>query len=41
MILLFPNLDTLRLALTSSIVPADVTLAARSGHVRRPGEDLP
>jgi len=27
MILLFPNLDTLRLALTSSIVPADVTIA--------------
>jgi hypothetical protein len=27
MILLFPNLDTLRLALTSSIVPTDVTLA--------------
>jgi len=27
MILLFPNLDTLRLALTSSIVPAEVTLA--------------
>src|SRR5262245_54900158 len=27
MILLFPNLDTLRLALTSSIVPPDVTLA--------------
>jgi len=27
MILLFPNLDTLRLALSSSIVPADVTLA--------------
>ncbi|MBA4188259.1 MAG: hypothetical protein C0467_09665 [Planctomycetaceae bacterium] len=27
MILLFPNLDTLRLALTSSIVPADVTLS--------------
>ncbi|HSQ57071.1 MAG TPA: hypothetical protein VLM40_15165, partial [Gemmata sp.] len=27
MILLFPNLETLQLALTSSIVPADVTLA--------------
>ncbi len=27
MILLFPDLDTLRLALTSAIVPADVTLA--------------
>ncbi|WP_439625137.1 hypothetical protein [Gemmata sp.] len=27
MILLFPNLDTLRLALTSSVVPVDVTLA--------------
>ena len=27
MILLFPNLDTLRLALSSSVVPADVTLA--------------
>src|SRR5262245_55157059 len=27
MILLFPNLDTLRLALTSSIVPPDATLA--------------
>jgi hypothetical protein len=27
MILLFPNLDTLRLALSSSIVPAEVTLA--------------
>src|SRR5262245_51731033 len=27
MILLFPNLDTLRLALTSGIVPTDVTLA--------------
>ena len=27
MILLFPDLDTLRLALTSGIVPADVTLA--------------
>src|SRR5262245_41469682 len=27
MILLFPNLDTLRLAVTSSIVPTDVTLA--------------
>ena len=27
MILLFPNFDTLQLALTSTIVPTDVTLA--------------
>ena len=27
MILLFPDLDTLRLALTSNVVPSDVTLA--------------
>lgn len=30
MILLFPNLDTLRLALSSSIVPPDITLAPAS-----------
>ena len=38
MILLFPDLDTLRLALTSSIVPADVTLAPAAVSVDAQGK---
>ncbi|QJW99317.1 hypothetical protein [Frigoriglobus tundricola] len=38
--LFFPNLDTLRLALVSGLVPPEVARAPGAGRVRRPRAPL-